>query len=115
MPVPRCSFAARSGRLPLVCSLGLVLAACLVLLLPALALALVSTGSDGSLCQTPLPPGDPFTALAFPDACHSWALGVCPVLPTTGCGLEAVRIGALAPQSFTWIAASVDRPPPPGA
>jgi hypothetical protein len=113
--VPRRRFAARVGRLPLVCSLGLVLAACIVLLLPALALAFVSTGSDGSLCQSPQPPGDSFAVFALLDASQGYAPVGCPVLLTAGCRSEAVAGGGLTPQSFAWIVSSVGRPPPLGA
>jgi hypothetical protein len=108
VPVPRCCFAARSGRLP---RAGLLLATAVVLLLPAFALAFVSTGTDGCLCQSPQPPGDPFTVIVLLDACHSWLAGG-PVGVTPVCGSEAVTGGGLAPQSFACTAASVGRPPP---
>ena len=96
--MPRCRFAARFGKLPLAYSLGLVLAACVVLLLPAFALAFVSTGTDGCLCQSPLPPGDPFTVIVLFDSCHGWLAGGL-ALVTTFCGSEALTTGALAPRA----------------
>ena len=79
MSLSRCRFAARSGRPPLACLLGLLLAAVAVLLVPALALAFVSGDSGGCLCQSPQPPGDSLTVVAFLDASHGW-LGGGPVL-----------------------------------
>ena len=114
MSVPRCRFAARSGKPRLVGSLGLLFAGAAVLLLPALALAVVSS-DGGCLCQSPQPPGDSLTVVALHDACHGWMLSGGPALVTSGCGLEAVTTGALTPQGCTRTAASVGRPPPPGA
>ena len=106
--VPRCRFAARSGKLPLV---GLLLASAALLLLPAFALAFLPGDNGGCLCQSPQPPGDPLTVVALLDACHGW-LGGGPVLVTTGCRSEAVTSGALIPQGCAWTIASVGRSPP---
>jgi hypothetical protein len=109
--VPRRRFAARFGGPSLACSLGLLLATSVVLLLPAFAVALVS--DDGAcLCQSPQPPGDSLTVVALLDAFHGW-LGGGPVLVTSGCRSEAVASGALIPQGCAWTVASVGRPPPP--
>lgn len=113
MLLSRCRVAARSGGPPITGLLGLLLAACAVLLLPAFALAFVSTGTDGCFCQSPLPPGDPLTVIVLLDACHGWLAGD-RVLVTPVCGSEAVTGGGLAPQSFACTAASVCRPPPLG-
>ena len=94
--------------------LGLLLTITAVLLLPTLALAFVSGDNNGCLCQSPQPPGDALTVVALLDACQGW-LGGGPVLLTTGCGLEEVTTGALAPQGCTWTVALVGRPPPLGA
>jgi len=110
----RCRFAARSGRLPLVGLIGLLLAVVALLLLPTLALAFVSGDNNGCLCQSPQPPGDPLTVVALLDACHGW-LGGGPVLVTSGCRVEAVTSGAETPQGCASTAASVGRPPPLGA
>ena len=107
-------FAARSGRLSLACSLGMVLATSVVLLLPAFALALVSGDGSGCLCQSPQPPGDSLSVVALLDACQGW-LGGGPVLQTTGCRSQVVADGALIPQACAWTIASVGRPPPPAA
>jgi hypothetical protein len=107
-------FAASSGRLPLACLLGLLLAVVAVLLLPTLALAFVSSDEGGCLCQSPQPPGDSLTVVAFLGAGHGWLVGG-PVLVTSGCRPEAVTSGAETPQGCTPTAASVGRPPPPGA
>ena len=114
MSVPRCRFAARSGRPPLAGLLGLVLVGAAVLLLPAFALAFVSGDNNGCLCQSPQPPGDSLAVLALLDAGHGW-LGGGPVLLITGCRPEGVTDGALIPQGRSWPVASVGRPPPPGA
>ena len=111
MSVPRCRFAARSGRLSLAGLLGLVLAGVAVLLLPAFALAFVSGDSTGCLCQSPQPPGDSLTVVALLDAGQGW-LGGGPVLVTTGCRSETVASGALVPQGCACTIASVGRPPP---
>jgi hypothetical protein len=110
----RCRFAARSGRLSLACSLGMVLATSAVLLLPAFALALLPGDNGGCLCQSPQPPGDPFTVVALLDVFHGW-LGGGLVLLTSGCRSEAVASSVLTPRGCGWTAASVGRPPPPGA
>ena len=114
MSVPRCRFAARSGRPPLAGLLGLVLASAVVFLLPAFAWAFVSSDGSGCLCQSPQPPGDSLTVLAWLDACHGW-LGSGLVLVTSGCDWQAVAGGALVPQGCACTIASVGRPPPPGA
>ncbi len=111
MSVLRGRFAARSGRLPLVGLLGLLLAGAALLLLPAFALAVLPGDNGGSLCQSPQPPGDPLPVVALLDTCHGW-LGGGPVLPTTDCSAEAVTGGALTPQGCAWTIASVGRPPP---
>ena len=111
MSLSGCRFAARSGRLPLAGLLGLLLAATVVLLLPALALALLPGDQGGCLCQSPQPPGDSLTVVALLDACHGW-LGGGPAFVTAGCRAEAVTSGALVPQGCAWSAASVGRPPP---
>ena len=111
MSVPRCRFAARSGRPPLAGLLGLLLAGAAVLLLPAFALAFISSDQGGCLCQSPQPPGDPLPVVALLDACQGW-LGGGPVLVTTGCRSETVAGGALVPQGCACTIASVGRPPP---
>jgi hypothetical protein len=110
--VPRRRFAARFGRPSLACSLGMVLATSVVLLLPAFALAFVAGDNGGCLCQSPQPPGDCLTVVALLDDCQGW-LGGGPVLQTTGSRSEAVASGALIPQGCPWTVASVGRPPPP--
>ena len=104
-------FAASSGRLPLACLLGLLIAVVAVLLLPTLALAFVSSDEGGCLCQSPQPPGDSLTVVALLDVFHDW-LGGGLVLLTTGCRAEALAGGALLPQGCAWPIASVGRPPP---
>jgi hypothetical protein len=112
--VPRRRFAARFGRPSLACSLGMVLATSVVLLLPAFAVALVSGDGDGAcLCQSPQPPGDPLTVVALLDASHGWVLGAGSVLVAPSCGSQEVTGRALIPQSCAWTVASVGRPPPP--
>ena len=83
MSLSGCRFAARPGRLPLVCLLGLSLAAAAILLWPAFALAFVAADQCGCLCQSPQPPGDCLTVVALLDDCQGW-LGGGPVLQTTG-------------------------------
>ncbi len=111
MSLSRCRFAARSGRPPLACLLGLSLAVVALLLLPTLALAFISSDEGGCLCQSPQPSGGSLTVVALLDACHGW-LGGGPVLPTTGCRSEALAGRTLIPQGCSWTAASVGRPPP---
>ena len=113
MSVPRRRFAARFGGPSLACSLGLVLATSVVLLLPAFALAFVSGDGSGCLCQSPQPPGDPFTVVALLDASHGWAMRAGPALVTASCGSQKVTSRALIPQGCPWTVASVGRPPPP--
>lgn len=103
-------FAASSGRLPLACLLGLLLAVVAVLLLPTLALAFVSSDEGGCLCQSPQPPGDSLTTIALLGDCQGWLHD--PVFLTTGSGSKAVAGGALIPQCCAWPVASVGRPPP---
>ncbi len=112
MSVPRCCFAARPGRPPLACPLGLLLAVAAVLLLPVLALAFVPSDNGGCLCQSPQPLGDSLTVVAFLDASHSWALAGGSLLPSTGCRSERATSSGLIPQSFARIVALVGRPPP---
>ena len=114
MSLSRCRFAARFGRLPLACLIGLLLAVVALLLLPTLALAFVSGDNNGCLCQSPQPPGDPLLVVALLEACHGW-LGGGPVLVTSGCDWQTVASGALVPQGCAWTIASVGRPPPPAA
>ena len=111
MSLSGCRFAARPGRLPLVCLLGLSLAAAAILLWPAFALAFVAADQGGCLCQSPQPPGDSLTVVALLDACHGW-LGGGPAFVTAGCRAETVAGGALVPQGCAWPIASVGRPPP---
>ena len=112
MSVPRRRFAARSGRLPLAGLLGLLLAVAAVLVLPAFALAFLPGDNGACLCQSPQPPSDSLSVVAFLDVCQGW-LGGGPVLLSTGCGMEAVTTHGLAPQSFACTVALVGRPPPP--
>ena len=111
MSLSGCRFAARSGRLPLAGLLGLLLAATVVLLLPALALALLPGDQGGCLCQSPQPPGDSLTVVALLDAFHGW-LGGGPALLSAGRHAEALTGGAPLPQGCAWPIASVGRPPP---
>jgi hypothetical protein len=115
VPVPRCRFAARSGRPPLACSPWLLLAAAAVLLAPAFTLVLLPGDTSACLCQSPQPPGDPFAVPAFLDPSQGWPGGNGLLPLTTGCASEVVTRGGLTPQSFAWIIASVGRPPPLGA
>ena len=115
MSVPRRRFAARFGGPSLTCSLGMVLAISVVILLPAFAVALVSGDGDGAcLCQIPQPPGDPFTAVALLDVSHGWVLEAGPMFVTPNCGSQGITSRALIPQGCPWTVASVGRPPPPG-
>lgn len=114
MSVPRWRIATRSGRLPLVGLLGLLLAIAVVFLLPAFALAFICGDQGGCLCQSPQPPGDPLTVVALLDVSHRW-LGGDLVLLTSGCRSETVASGALVPQGCACTIASVGRPPPFGA
>ena len=109
MSLRRSLWQAAAGRL-----LGFLLVGVAVLLLPAFALAFVSGDNNGCLCQSPQPPGDPLTVVAFLDACQGW-LGGGPMLLTSGCRSETVAGGALVPQGCAWTVASVGRPPPPSA
>ena len=111
MSLSRCRLAARPGRLPLVCLLGLSLAAAAILLWPAFALAFVAADQGGCLCQSPQPPGDSLTVVALLDACHGW-LGGGPALLSAGRHAEALTGGAPLPQGCAWPIASVGRPPP---
>lgn len=104
---------ARYGRWPLACLLGLLLAASLLLLLPAFAWAFLSTDDGTCLCQGPEPPGDPLTVLCFLDAAHGWAVCGSATLLTAGCSVEIVSSGTPAPEGRAFAAASVGRPPPP--
>ena len=104
-------FAARSAKPTLVCGLGLLLGAVAILLLPTLALAVVSGDGAGCLCQSPQPPGDSLAVVAFLDVAHGW-LAAGPMLLAAGSCSEAVATGALIPQGCAWTAASVGRPPP---
>jgi len=113
--VQRCRFAARSDRLRPACPLGLLLATAAVLLAPVCALLLLPAGNGACSCQSPQPPGDPCTPLAFLDPSHGWLPGGAPLLLGSDCRVEALSSGGLTPQSFAWIVASVGRPPPPGA
>jgi len=106
-----CRFAARSGRLPLARLIGLLLAVVAVLLLPTLALVLISGDEGGCLCQSPQPSGDSHTVLASLDDCPGW-LGGGPAPLTTGSRSQATAGGALIPQGGAWTVASVSRPPP---
>jgi hypothetical protein len=112
--VPRCRFAARSGRLPLPCLLGLALAIFAVLLLPPCAVAFLSGGDDGAVCQAPQPPGDPLTVVAFLTVSHGCLLGG-PVLLTSACGRAMLPCGEPTPRGLAWTVALVGRPPPHGA
>ena len=111
MSLSGCRLAARPGRLPLVCLLGLSLAAAAILLWPAFALAFVAADQGGCLCQSPQPPGDSLTVVALLDASHGW-LGAGPVPLTSGCRAEAVTSGADTLQGCASTATSVGRPPP---
>lgn len=114
MSLSRCRFAARSGRLPLACLNGLLLAVVAVLLLPALALACISSDEGGCLCQSPQPPGDSLSVVALLDVCQGW-LGGGPMLLTADSRSQAVAGGTLIPQGCARTVASVGRPPPPAA
>ena len=112
MSVPRRRFAAGSDRLSLACPLGLLLATCAVLLVPAFALVLLPGGNGACSCQSPQPPGEPCTLLAFLDPSHGLLLGGGAMPLRSGCRIEALRSGGPTPQSFAWIVTSVGRPPP---
>jgi hypothetical protein len=107
----RCRSAASSGRLPLACLTGLLLAVVAVLLLPTLALALVASGEGGCLCQGSQPPGDYLGVVACLDVSHGW-LSCGSALRASACGLGAVSTAALTPQGRPCTATSVGRPPP---